>query len=72
MTERTVGAICLGPTYELQGGYKYYSLKIGKKSERRQFTLCPMTQEVIDWVLQLGKKKGTRGFGFQKQTMTNY
>ena len=25
MTERTVGAICLKPTYNLQGGYKCYS-----------------------------------------------
>ena len=30
MTERTVGTIYLGPTYNIKGGYKYDILKQGK------------------------------------------
>ena len=72
-TELKVGAICLGWTYNIQGGYKLYILKTIKRLECRQFTPCPMTQDVIDRVLQLGKKTtGTRWFDFQKQTRTNF
>ena len=52
MTDCTVGAICLEPNYNLQGGYKFYILKTGNKLERHKFTACMVTQDVIDWVHQ--------------------
>src|SRR5210317_1045814 len=66
MNERTVGAICLGPSYNLQDGYKFYSLLTGKKLVRRQFTPCPMTQDVIDRVIELGEQQaGPHGLVFK-------
>ena len=35
MKPRTIGAICLGPMENLQGGYKFMSLESGKLIERR-------------------------------------
>ena len=37
-TARTVGAITLGPTGNLQGGYKFLNLRTGKKITRRDWT----------------------------------
>ena len=52
---RTVGAICLGPTGNIQGSYKFLNLRTGKRITRRRWTPLPMPQEVIDRVNQLGK-----------------
>ena len=52
---RTVGAICLGPTGNLQGSYKFYNLRSGRLITRRNWTAIPMPQEVIDRVDALGK-----------------
>src|SRR5210317_1962612 len=66
MNERTVCAICLGPSYNLQDGYKFYSLLTGKKLVCRQFTPCPMTQDVIDRVIKLGEQQaGPHGLIFK-------
>ena len=51
----TVGAICLGPTGNLQGSYKFLNLRTGKKITCRNFTPLPMPQAVIDRVNQLSK-----------------
>src|SRR5210317_789754 len=57
MNERTVGAICLGPSYNLQDGSIFYSLLTSKKLVHHQFSPCPMTQDVIDRVIELGEQQ---------------
>ena len=47
-TARTVGAITLGPTGNLQGGYKFLNLQTGKKITRRNWTHFPMPSETVD------------------------
>ena len=48
MQERTVGSICLGPSYNLQGGYNFMKLTTGRLIRKTQFKQCPMTQVVIN------------------------
>jgi hypothetical protein len=52
---QTVGAICLGPTGNIHGSYKFLNLRTGKHITHRRWTQLPMPQEVIDRVNQLGK-----------------
>ena len=52
---RTLGAICLGPSGNLQEGYKFMNLQKGKKLTFRRWTALPMPQEVIDCVNKLGE-----------------
>ena len=58
MQARTVGAICLGPTGNAQGSYKFLNLRTGKLIKRRKWTELPMPDEVIKRVNQLGKADG--------------
>ena len=44
---RTVGAIALGPQYNLQGGYFFVSLLTGKRLRRSHWTPVNMTEDVI-------------------------
>ncbi len=44
---RTKQGICMGPTGNLQGSYKFLSLSTGKKVTRRKFTEMPITDSVI-------------------------
>jgi hypothetical protein len=55
---QTVGAICLGPTGNIQGSYKFLNLRTGKRITRRRWTQLLMPQEVIDRVDQLGRADG--------------
>ena len=55
--ERTLGAICLGPVDNAQGGYKFFSLRSGNCINRHAWTPIPMTQEVIDRVLYFGQQE---------------
>ncbi len=48
-------AIVLGPTGNLQGTYKFFSLETGKKMKCRKFTACPMPDLVIKKVEAFGK-----------------
>ena len=67
-SERTVGAICLGPSYNLQGGYNFMKLSSGKLIHRNQFYPCPITQDVIERVLEIGEiQKGPRGLQFKNK-----
>jgi hypothetical protein len=50
MISRTVGAISLGPTGNLQGTYKFMSLLTGKLIKARSFPLLPMPEEVMKQV----------------------
>lgn len=51
----SIGAICLGPTGNLQGSYKFLNLQTGKLITRRKFTPLPIPQNVIDRVNTLEK-----------------
>ena len=53
-----MGAINLGPTGNLQGGYKFLNLLTGKKITRRNWTHLPMPIEVIKRVNEIGTSQG--------------
>jgi hypothetical protein len=52
-------AIVLGPTGNLQGMYKFFSLATGKKIKQRKMTAYPMPDLVIKKVEQFGKANAT-------------
>jgi hypothetical protein len=52
---RTKGAICLGPSGNVQGGYKFMSLNSMKKIVRRSWDAIPMPDTVIARVNELGR-----------------
>ena len=54
----TLGAMCLGPSGNLQGGYNFMNLRTGKRLTRRKWTALPMPQEVIDCVNKIGEADG--------------
>jgi hypothetical protein len=54
MEPRTRWGICLGPTGNMQGSYKFLSLSTGNKVTRRKFTERRMTDSVIRMVDSLG------------------
>ena len=54
-TPRNQGAICLGPSGNLQGGFKFMSLTTMQTIVRRRWDAIPMPDTVIDRVNLLGK-----------------
>jgi hypothetical protein len=48
MRERTSGAISLGPSGNIQGGYNFLSLLTWKVIKRRSWTVIPMPTEFIN------------------------
>jgi hypothetical protein len=50
MKERTVGALCLGPSGNVQGGYIFVSLATWSVIRRRSWTSLPIPKEIIDLV----------------------
>ena len=52
---RTTGALALGSTYNLQKGYKFYSLNSGKLIYRRSFMQIPLSDDVKNCVEELGR-----------------
>ena len=54
---RTQGAICLGPYGNLQGRFKFMSLKTGQNITRYNWYEIPIPQTVINRVNVLGKDK---------------
>ena len=67
MEPRTKWGICLGPTGNMQGSYKFLSLSTGKKVTRRKFTEMPMSDSVIKMVDSLGKGTMQKWAVLQKQ-----
>jgi hypothetical protein len=53
MISRTVGAISLGSTGNIQSTYKFMSLLTGKLIKARSFTPLPMPEEVIKQVEEM-------------------
>ena len=52
---RTRGAICMGPSGNQQGGFKFMSLNSAKKNTRKNWDVIPMPDMVIARVNGLGK-----------------
>jgi hypothetical protein len=52
---RTKGAISLGPSGNLQGGFKFMALNSGKKIVQRSWDVIPLSDVVINRVNELGK-----------------
>ena len=52
---RTKGTICMAHSGNAQGGFKFMTLRSGKKVTRRSWDELPMTDTVIDRVNELGK-----------------
>ena len=52
---RTKGAIALGPSGNLQGGFKFMALNTGKKITRYSWDVIPMPDTVIARVNKLGR-----------------
>jgi hypothetical protein len=68
MEPRTKWGICLGPTGNMQGSYKFLSLSTGKKVTQRKFTEMPMTDSVIKMVDSLCKKERCKnGLSFKNR-----
>jgi hypothetical protein len=58
MKRQTVGSIALGPTGNLQGGVRFYSLVTGRilQRDRNSFTLLKMPEDAIRRMKTLSKK----------------
>ena len=54
---RTLAAICMGRTSNVQGGFKFLKLSTGEKITRFDWTPLPMPDTVIDRVNALGAKQ---------------
>ena len=55
--ERTLGAISLGPIDNAQGGWKFMSLETGYLIKWHLWNAVPMTQEVVNKVIEWGKQE---------------
>ncbi len=60
MKPRTKWGICLGPTGNMQGSYKFMSFSTKKKIVRRKFTEMPMTESVMNQIDKWAKKDRTQ------------
>ncbi len=62
MDPRTKWTICLRPTGNLHGSYKFLLLATGKKVTQRKFTEMPFTESIIGQVEKMDVKDGaTKG-----------
>jgi hypothetical protein len=55
MDPRTTGAICLGPSGNIQGGHKFLSLQTGNIMVRRKWTELPVPADVINRLKDLAQ-----------------
>jgi len=70
---RTNWAICMGPTGNLQGSYKFLSLATGKKVTRRKFTGMPVTDMGIMKVEEIAVNDGAvNGINFKDRKGVEY
>ncbi len=73
MEPRTRWAICLRPTGNMQGSYKFLSLTTGKKVTQGKFTEMPMTDSFIRRINSLGKKDQSKsGLSFKNRKGEEY
>ena len=65
MAPRTIGALALRPTGNVQGGYYFYNLATGCIISRRSWTSLPMPAEIIDVVHKWAEKdKASKGINY--------
>jgi len=57
LRHRTLGAICLGPTGNAQGGHFFMSLTSGDRIIRHRWTSLPMPRDAITRVSQIGRQQ---------------
>ena len=57
LNPRTIGALALHPTGNVQGGYFFLSLTTGKVINRMCWTRIPMPKEVIDQVERMARQE---------------
>ena len=57
LNPRTIGALALHPTGNVQGGYFFLSLSMGKVINRMRWTRIPMPKEVIDQVERMAHQE---------------
>ena len=68
MQPRTIGALSLRPTGNIQGGYFFFSLMTGRVLNRNCWTCLPMPNEVIDRVHRMAhQEKANRSLVFQNR-----
>ena len=58
MTDHTLGAICLGPNGNSQGGHYFMCLSTGARITCYRWTDLPMLREVIHRVTEMGRQQG--------------
>ena len=58
MRARTLGAICLGPSGNEQGGHYFMCLRTGRRLHRFAWTPLPMPEDAIARVTALGAQQG--------------
>jgi len=58
MNSWTVGALAIGPTGNVQGGYHFYNLNTGKIINRNHWMEFPMPSELVTQVEELAKSSG--------------
>ena len=61
LEDRTQGAICLGPTGNLQVTYSFFSLRSGKKITRGKFTEVPNPAIIMKQVAAMVNHQITDG-----------
>jgi hypothetical protein len=61
MVERTRGAICLGPTANFQGSYKFFCLDTGRRVTRKQFREVPMPASVVKRIAEFAERHQQAG-----------
>ncbi len=70
---RTKWVICMGPTGNLQGSYKFLSLATVKKVTQRKFTKMPVTEAVIKQVEEMAvKDEAVKGISFKDRKGVEY
>jgi hypothetical protein len=71
--ERTRAAICLGPTANFQGSYKFLCFRTGRRTTRKQFQELPMPASVITAVEGLADRyKQARTMEFTDRDGNSY
>jgi len=69
MAPRTIGALALRPTGNVQGGLYFYNLTTGCIINRRRWTSLPMPAEVIHVIHELAEKdKASKGIEYSDGT----
>jgi len=60
MSPRTEGAIALMSAGNLQGSYRFYNLRTGQVVTRANWTVLPISGEVIDYLNSLAAREEHR------------